>query len=151
MKQKQFETYTAEDTQRLGQKLALLLRPNDVITLSGDLGAGKTTFTKGIGTGLGVMRMINSPTFTIVKTYHGELPLYHIDAYRLEDSEEDIGFDEYFNGDGISVVEWPQFIESFLPDERLDFIFERKAGDKRLILCEPKGEFFEYVCEELAR
>ena len=148
----QFEVSTPEETEQLAQKLALLLRPNDVITLTGDLGAGKTTFTKGIGKGLGVKRIINSPTFTIVKTYQGEKPLYHIDAYRLEDQEEDIGFDEYFYGDGITVVEWPSFIASFLPEERLAINITRTEAEQgRVISFEPIGSFFEYVVKELSR
>ena len=87
-----------------------------MITLDGDLGAGKTTFTKGIAEGLGVKRTVNSPTFTIIKEYEGEsFPFYHMDVYRLENSDEDIGFDEYFNSDGVTVVEWATFIEEFLP------------------------------------
>ncbi|WP_440896783.1 tRNA (adenosine(37)-N6)-threonylcarbamoyltransferase complex ATPase subunit type 1 TsaE [Amphibacillus sp. Q70] len=142
---------TELETKRLARKLALLLRPNDVVTLIGELGAGKTTFTKGIGEGLGVKRTINSPTFTIVKSYQGELVLHHIDAYRLEDSDEDIGFDEYFYDDGITVVEWPQFIESYLPEEHLELMIERLDGNERLITLKPRGSFFEIVCEELMR
>ncbi|WP_226035516.1 tRNA (adenosine(37)-N6)-threonylcarbamoyltransferase complex ATPase subunit type 1 TsaE [Aquibacillus saliphilus] len=151
MKTFEFTTYTSEETIRLAEKLALLLRPGDVITLSGGLGAGKTTFTKGIGSGLGVTRMINSPTFTIVKEYMGELPLYHMDVYRLENSDEDIGFDEYFNGNGISVVEWATFIKEFLPEERLDIDFQLKNEDERTITFYPKGDAFEKICEELER
>ncbi|UOQ84309.1 tRNA (adenosine(37)-N6)-threonylcarbamoyltransferase complex ATPase subunit type 1 TsaE [Gracilibacillus salinarum] len=144
-----FETATEEETKRLASKLATLLRPNDVITLEGDLGAGKTTFTKGLGAGLGVTRTINSPTFTIVKEYQGEIPLYHMDVYRLENSEEDIGFDEYFNGDGITVVEWAHFIEEFLPDERLAIQMKRIDETKRKIIFQPVGHYFHSVCKEL--
>src|SRR5699024_12262642 len=94
--------------------LSALLKQGNVITLEGDLGAEKTTFTKGIAQGLGITDVISSPTFTIIKEYQGVLPLYHMDAYRLEFSEEDLGFDEYFAGEGISVVEWATFIEDFL-------------------------------------
>lgn len=148
---KKFEiiTHTSEETTRLAEKLAILLRPGDVVTLEGDLGAGKTTFTKGIGAGLGVRRTINSPTYTIVKEYAGELPLYHMDVYRLEDSEEDIGFDEYFNGNGISIVEWPQFIQAFLPEERLDIRLEVIDDRKRMITFYPKSADFQRLCEEL--
>ncbi|MDC3418593.1 tRNA (adenosine(37)-N6)-threonylcarbamoyltransferase complex ATPase subunit type 1 TsaE [Aquibacillus salsiterrae] len=146
-----FETMTEAETIRLAGKLATLLRPGDVVTLEGGLGAGKTTFTKGIGAGLGVTRTINSPTFTIVKEYIGELPLYHMDVYRLEGSEEDIGFDEYFNGSGISVVEWASFIEMYLPKERLDVEMKVKDEHTRIITFYPKGEAFEEICKELAR
>ncbi|WP_117149620.1 MULTISPECIES: tRNA (adenosine(37)-N6)-threonylcarbamoyltransferase complex ATPase subunit type 1 TsaE [Paraliobacillus] len=150
---KKFEiiTHTSEETTRLAEKLAILLRPGDVVTLKGDLGAGKTTFTKGIGAGLGVRRTINSPTYTIVKEYVGELTLYHMDVYRLEDSEEDIGFDEYFNGNGISIVEWPQFIQPFLPEARLDISLEVIDDLKRKITFYPKSADFQRLCEELLR
>ncbi|CQR47443.1 tRNA threonylcarbamoyladenosine biosynthesis protein TsaE [Paraliobacillus sp. PM-2] len=151
MKQYEIKTHTTEETMRIAEKLAVLLRPGDVITLQGGLGAGKTTFTKGLGIGLGVKRTINSPTFTIVKEYMGELPLYHMDVYRLEESEEDIGFDEYFNGDGISVVEWPQFIKPFLPNVRLDIQLTIIKNEERKITLYPKGHYFEQICEELIR
>ncbi|WP_058306287.1 tRNA (adenosine(37)-N6)-threonylcarbamoyltransferase complex ATPase subunit type 1 TsaE [Gracilibacillus massiliensis] len=144
-----FETYTEEETRRLANKLALLIRPGDVITLEGDLGAGKTTFTKGLGAGLGVRRTINSPTFTIVKEYIGEIPLYHMDVYRLENSEEDIGFEEYFNGDGITVIEWATFIEDYLPEERLTIQIKRLDEHKRAIIFKPIGSYFEEICKEL--
>lgn len=142
-------TRTSDETTRLAEKLAVLLRPGDVITLEGDLGAGKTTFAKGIGAGLGVRRTINSPTFTIVKEYQGELPLYHMDVYRLEGSEEDIGFDEYFHGDGISIVEWPKFIQPYLPDHRLDISLKVIDDTKRMVTFYPRGRDFKRLCEEL--
>lgn len=146
------ETKTEEETKRLAEKLALLIRPGDVLTLEGDLGAGKTTFTKGLGTGLGVRRTINSPTFTIVKEYMGEIPLYHMDVYRLENSEEDIGFDEYFHGDGVTVIEWASFIKDFLPAERLDIWIKRVDDHTRKIHFFPRGgDHYEFVCKELYR
>lgn len=151
MEQKTFITKTELETKQLAQELAMLLKPGDVITLEGDLGAGKTTFAKGIGTGLGVKRTINSPTFTIVKEYEGELPLYHMDVYRLEESDEDIGFQEYFDGDGISVVEWASFIEEYLPEKRLDIIMKAKGEKEREIIFKPHGTYFEFICKELAR
>ncbi|MRH44877.1 tRNA (adenosine(37)-N6)-threonylcarbamoyltransferase complex ATPase subunit type 1 TsaE [Aquibacillus halophilus] len=149
MEKFEFTSCTTEETKRLAKKLSLLLKPGDVITLAGDLGAGKTTFTKGIGAGLGVTRTINSPTFTIVKEYMGELPLYHMDVYRLENSDEDIGFEEYFNGNGITVIEWAIFIKDFLPEHRLDIDIRRKDENTRIITFFPKGEAFEKICEEL--
>ncbi|MGP4042603.1 tRNA (adenosine(37)-N6)-threonylcarbamoyltransferase complex ATPase subunit type 1 TsaE [Gracilibacillus sp. D59] len=149
MSQYIFETKTEEETRRLANELALLLSPGQVLTLEGDLGAGKTTFTKGLGAGLGVRRTINSPTFTIVKEYMGEIPLYHMDAYRLEDIQEDIGFDEYFNGDGITVVEWASFIEEFLPEERLQIQIKRIDEHTRKITFHPIGDHFDSICKEL--
>ena len=150
MTEKTYHVATPEETKHLAEKIALLLRPNDCLTLSGDLGAGKTTFTKGIGIGLGVKRTINSPTFTIVKVYQGEKTLYHIDAYRLEDEEEDIGFDDYFYGDGVTVVEWPQYISSFLPDERLDITINKvDDSDQRVITLTSTSDYFDYVIKEI--
>lgn len=151
MKENTFITKTELETQQLAADLALLLKPGDVITLEGDLGAGKTTFTKGIGEGLGVTRTINSPTYTIVKEYQGELPLYHMDVYRLEDSDEDIGFQEYFQGKGICVVEWASFIEEYLPKKRLDITIKLISEREREITLVPHGKDYEYICKELAR
>lgn len=149
MKHYKIETRSEDETIRLAEKLASLLKPGDVITLEGDLGAGKTTFTKGIARGLGVKRVVNSPTFTIVKEYTGELPLYHMDVYRLEDSDEDIGFSDYFDGDGISVVEWAQYIKDYLPGEYLNINISYIDEHKRLIKFQPKGVHFTYVASSL--
>ena len=99
---------SAADTQRLGALLGALVQPGDVVLLEGTLGAGKTALTQGIGAGLGVRGAINSPTFTLLKEYQGRLPLYHFDLYRIEDPEElfTLGFEDYFGGDGVAVVEW---------------------------------------------
>jgi tRNA threonylcarbamoyladenosine biosynthesis protein TsaE len=144
-------THNPDETMLLGEKLAKLLSPGDVLTLEGDLGAGKTTFTKGIAKGLDIKRTVNSPTFTIVKEYMGKYPLYHIDAYRLEDSEEDIGFENYFQGDGITVVEWSEFIMDFLPAERLHIKVTYDGNQKRKITFYPKGKHFETICKELTK
>lgn len=149
MSKHQIETQTEEETKKIATRLANLLRPGDVITLEGDLGAGKTTFTKGIAIGLGVKRIVNSPTYTIVKEYDGELPLYHMDVYRLEDSDEDIGLSEYFEGDGISVVEWAQFIEEYLPKERLDVKINYVNEQERVIEFYPNGSHFNWVVSSL--
>lgn len=145
----QIETHTEEETKRIAIKLANLLRPGDVITLEGDLGAGKTTFTKGIAIGLGVKRIVNSPTYTIIKEYEGELPLYHMDVYRLKDSDEDIGFSEYFGGEGISVVEWAHFIEEYLPKERLNIKINYINEQKRVIEFYPSGSHFNWAVSSL--
>ncbi|WP_077296856.1 tRNA (adenosine(37)-N6)-threonylcarbamoyltransferase complex ATPase subunit type 1 TsaE [Virgibacillus pantothenticus] len=142
-------TNTEETTIHLGENLAMLLNPGDVVTLEGDLGTGKTTFTKGIAAGLGVKRNVSSPTFTIIKEYEGEIPFYHMDVYRLENSEEDIGFDEYFNGEGITVVEWPQFIGSFLPEKYLEVKLTAIDEKSRKITFIPHGSHFEWVVKQL--
>ncbi|WP_078429383.1 tRNA (adenosine(37)-N6)-threonylcarbamoyltransferase complex ATPase subunit type 1 TsaE [Alkalihalobacterium alkalinitrilicum] len=144
-----FISQSPDDTYKFGEQLAQQLMAGDVITLEGDLGAGKTSFTKGIGKGLGVQRVINSPTFTIIKEYKGSIPLYHMDVYRLEDSEEDLGFDEYFEGEGVTVVEWASRIEEMLPEERLDIYIYHNGNDKRTFELRPKGERFISLCKEL--
>ncbi|WP_456272659.1 tRNA (adenosine(37)-N6)-threonylcarbamoyltransferase complex ATPase subunit type 1 TsaE [Bacillus sp. AK031] len=136
---------TAEFAGRLAEKLA----ENDVLTLEGDLGAGKTTFTKGLAKGLGVTRNVNSPTFTIIKEYQGRLPLYHMDVYRLDDSFEDLGFDEYFLGGGVTVVEWAHLIEEQLPEEKLAVTIRRKSEHERMIMLEPSGSRYEMLCKEI--
>ncbi|MFD2628647.1 tRNA (adenosine(37)-N6)-threonylcarbamoyltransferase complex ATPase subunit type 1 TsaE [Oceanobacillus kapialis] len=149
MQAHQIKVATEEETKQLAARLAGLLKPGDVLTLEGELGTGKTTFTKGIATGLGVKRHVSSPTFTIIKEYKGELPLYHMDVYRLENSEEDIGFDEYFNGNGICVVEWAQFIKEFLPEERLEIEIQYAGEEERIINFTAIGSHFEGLLGEL--
>lgn len=138
-----------EETAVLGEKLGSMLFPGALITLSGDLGAGKTTLTKSIGKALGVKKVINSPTFTILKSYKGRLPLFHIDAYRLEGISQDLGFEEVFDADGVCVVEWPHYIESQLPKERLEIEILRSAEDKRTFCLHAKGERYEKIVREL--
>jgi tRNA threonylcarbamoyladenosine biosynthesis protein TsaE len=142
--------HTIEETNTFGQQLAELLQPGDLITMEGDLGAGKTTLTKAIGAGLGVTRTINSPTFTIIKEYEGRLPLYHMDVYRLENSDEDIGFEEYFSGEGVTIVEWAQFIEDYLPKDRLELTLKHD-GESRTITLQPVGKRYEKLCKELTK
>ncbi|WP_071396430.1 tRNA (adenosine(37)-N6)-threonylcarbamoyltransferase complex ATPase subunit type 1 TsaE [Bacillus tuaregi] len=138
-----------EDTQDFSKRLASFLQPGDVITLEGDLGAGKTAFTKGLAVGLGIKRNVNSPTFTIIKEYHGTMPLYHMDVYRLEDAYEDLGFEEYFSGDGVTVVEWAHLIEEQLPHERLDIYIYHQGNDTRRLVIKPVGERYEHLCKEI--
>ncbi|QXE02243.1 tRNA (adenosine(37)-N6)-threonylcarbamoyltransferase complex ATPase subunit type 1 TsaE [Terribacillus sp. DMT04] len=142
--------HTIEETNTFGLRLAELLQPGDLITMEGDLGAGKTTLTKAIGGGLGVTRTINSPTFTIIKEYEGRLPLYHMDVYRLENSDEDIGFEEYFSGQGVTIVEWAHFIEDYLPKDRLELTIKHD-GEARTITLQPVGERYEKLCKELTK
>lgn len=137
------------ETRKVGQVLATLLKESSVITLEGDLGAGKTTFTKGIAEGLNIKRAVTSPTFTIMKQYEGTLPLFHIDAYRLEHSDEDIGFEEYIYGDGITVIEWAKFIEEFLPEERLKITIELLDEEKRRLTFEPIGDDYQKTVQKL--
>lgn len=138
-----------EETEAFAIALADLLEPGDLLTLEGDLGAGKTTFTKGLAKGLGVQRMVNSPTFTILKQYSGRLELNHFDVYRLENSDEDIGFDEFFNSEAVSVIEWAKFIEEYLPTERLGITITRQSEQERKIILHPIGRRYEKLCREL--
>ena len=115
-------TENDKQTMAIAKKLAESLEPGMTLLLEGDLGAGKTTFTKGIGEGLGVKRIIKSPSYTIIREYQdGRLPLYHIDLYRLDEGEaSELGLEEYFDGNGITVVEWPSIAPDELPKERLE-------------------------------
>jgi len=143
-------TNSEEETKEIAFLLGKIVQPNDVILLEGDLGAGKTTFTKGFAKGLEVKRTVNSPTFNIIKEYKGRIPLYHMDVYRLEGSSEDLGFDEYFMGEGVCVVEWAHLISDYLPNEFLKIIITHKE-DGRVITFIPKGNRYELVCEELIK
>ena len=140
-----------EETQVLAKKLAEIVEPQDTITLEGDLGAGKTTFTQAFAKGLGITRTVNSPTFTIMKQYNGRLPLNHLDVYRLEDSDEDLGWDEIFYGDAVTVVEWAHLIERDLPSERLAIEIRRVDDHARTITLIPFGKRYEMLCEELVK
>lgn len=126
------------------------LEPSDLILLNGDLGAGKTTLTQFIGKHLGVKRNINSPTFNIIKSYKGSnLKLHHMDCYRLEDSDEDLGFDEYFQDEGITIIEWSQFIQDLLPKEHLIINIETLSETKKTIKLEAQGTHYLKVKEEV--
>ena len=117
------ETNSPQETFSAGRQLGEKAFPGQVITLTGDLGVGKTVFTQGLAKGLGIEEPVNSPTFTIVQVYdEGRLPLYHFDVYRIADSDEmyEIGYEEYVYGDGVSVIEWPQLIDDILPENRYD-------------------------------
>ncbi|WP_040205628.1 tRNA (adenosine(37)-N6)-threonylcarbamoyltransferase complex ATPase subunit type 1 TsaE [Neobacillus jeddahensis] len=147
----QFERIStnSEETGQFAAGLAELLHPGDIIALEGDLGAGKTTFTKGLAKGLEIKKNVNSPTFTIIKEYKGRLPLYHMDVYRVADSYEDLGFDEYFNGDGVTVVEWAHLIDEQLPEERLTIFLYRLEEDRRKMVFVPTGNRYEELCKEI--
>lgn len=111
-------------TKQMAQRLAENIHERTIITLKGDLGSGKTTFTQGLAKGLGISKNVNSPTFTISKIYEGRLDLIHIDAYRLENESSDLGFEEFFDMDMVSVIEWPMYIADILPLERIDVAIE---------------------------
>lgn len=146
-------TKNETETMALAERLARFLTPGMTILLFGDLGAGKTTFTKGIGAGLGVKRIIKSPTYTIVREYtDGRLPLYHVDLYRLEESEViDLGLDEYFAGEGVSIVEWPTVSREDLPKEVLEVHLTAVLDklDQRRIQFLAKGKKYEQLLEQV--
>jgi tRNA threonylcarbamoyladenosine biosynthesis protein TsaE len=139
-----------EETQAIGEALASLFQPGDVVLLKGDLGAGKTTFTGGVAKGLHLNEKVISPTFNIMKTYFkGDLPLYHIDAYRLEDQNIEIGLDEYIEGDGVCLIEWPMYIESLIPDEHLDIVIHNLGGDERELIFQSESSNFDELLSAL--
>ena len=138
-----------DETIELGKQLGELLKPNMLITLSGDLSAGKTTFTKGIGLGLEIKKIINSPTFTILKQYQGRLNLSHFDAYRLEGQDDDLGFEEIFDSDDVCVVEWANFIEDILPVDRLTIEIKKIDENIREFVFKTNGEKYAQVVEAL--
>ncbi len=132
-----------QETEGLAQELALHVGKGFVLGLEGDLGAGKTTFTKYLGRALGIQDTINSPTFTIMKVYEHNPPLYHIDAYRLEGETDDFDLEEYIIDDGVAIIEWYKNIESFLPDSFLSIEFEWLGETKRRCIIEGRGEYAE--------
>ena len=119
-----------DKTEELAKVIGEVAQPGDNLVLTGDLGAGKTTLTKGIARGLGIEQMIKSPTYTIIREYdQGRLPLYHMDIYRVAASGADLGLDEYFEGEGLSVIEWGNLLEEALPEDYLELILEKSDTD----------------------
>lgn len=143
---------SAEQTYKLGEYLGKNLQQGDIICLTGDLGAGKTAFTKGIGAGLNIKEFITSPTYTIINEYNGNIPLFHFDVYRLEGVEEmyELGYEEYFFGDGAVVVEWADIVQDIIPQERLWItILRSKEEDSREIIFDASGDRYQKIIEEL--
>ena len=122
------ETRSPKETFLLGKRLGENARPGQVFTMTGDLGVGKTVFTQGLANGLGIEEPVSSPTFTIVQVYEeGRLPFYHFDVYRIGDVEEmdEVGFEDYIMGDGVSLIEWADLIREILPDKRTEVLIEK--------------------------
>lgn len=121
------ESFSAEETFAVGRKLGEEAKAGGVYCLSGDLGVGKTVFTKGFAVGLGITGPVNSPTFTILEEYNGRLPLYHFDVYRIEEPEEmeEIGYEDFFYGDGVCMIEWAELIEEILPTDAVRIRIEK--------------------------
>ena len=141
-------TRNENETIDLGYKLGKLLSKGSFIALKGDLAGGKTTFTKGIGKALNVKQIINSPTFTILKIYNGDLTLYHIDAYRLENNDYDLGLDE-LTDEGIMVVEWPEYYENYLPKDYIEINFKYIDNNTREINFVNHGSKYIDIIKEI--
>lgn len=145
-----FTSRSVEDTLRVAENIESEKFPNMVICLEGDLGCGKTVFTKGFASAMSIEETITSPTFTIIKEYlNGELPLYHMDVYRLDDTEEEIGIEDYYNKGGITIIEWADLVENRLPKERLVIKFKVIDEDTRVLIFEPYGEKYEELCNSV--
>ena len=141
-----YETHDPEETFEVGRKIGMNAKPGQIYTLTGDLGVGKTVFTQGVAAGLGITEPVNSPTFTVIQEYEdGRLPFYHFDVYRIGDLEEmeEIGYDDYFFGQGICLIEWAELIEEILPEKRIEVTIEKdleKGFEYRKITIEERGE-----------
>ena len=140
-------TNSEEETIELAQNFESEKFPNMVICLNGELGSGKTIFTKGFAQALGINETITSPTFTIIKEYEGELPLYHMDVYRLDEANDDIGIEEYFEKGGVCIIEWAANIKDILPKNRLEIKIKVIDENKRSIMINAYGKEYEELCE----
>ena len=140
------ETHDPEETFEVGRTIGMNAKPGQIYTLTGDLGVGKTVFTQGVAAGLGITEPVNSPTFTIIQEYEdGRLPFYHFDVYRIGDLEEmeEIGYDDYFFGQGICLIEWAELIEEKKKEKRIEVTIEKdleKGFEYRKITIEERGE-----------
>lgn len=143
-------TYSEAETIELAQNIESEKFPNMVICLEGDLGSGKTVFTKGFAQALEITEEVTSPTFNIIKEYTtGELPLYHMDVYRLDGKVDGLGIEEYYTKKGITIIEWSDTISDYLPDKRLNIKIKSSDDDedKRTIIITPYGKKYEDLCE----
>lgn len=139
-----------EDTLTLAENIESEKFENMAICLDGELGSGKTVFVKGFAKALGIEDNITSPTFNIIKEYYsGELPLFHMDVYRLDEVEEDIGIRDYFKKNGVTIIEWSEMIKKDLPDERLEINFKIIGEDTRVLVFNPIGKIYEDLCESI--
>ena len=145
-------TYSEGETIELAQNIESEKFPNMVICLMGDLGTGKTVFTKGFAQALEVQEEVTSPTFSIIKEYtSGEMPLYHMDVYRLDGEVEDLGIEEYYTKKGVTIIEWADMIPDYLPEKRLEIKIKSSSEDedKRIITITPYGKKYEELCEAI--
>lgn len=142
-----YTSRSVNDTLRIAQDLESEKFPNMVICLYGELGSGKTVFTKGFASAMEIDETITSPTFNIIKEYTtGELPLYHMDVYRLNEDDDTIGIKDYFNKGGVTIIEWADVIKNKLPEKRLDIKFKVIDEDTRVLVFMPHGEEYDEIC-----
>lgn len=145
-----YKSKNDNDTMELAQNIESEKFPNMVICLDGELGSGKTVFVKGFASALGITDNITSPTFNLIKEYDtGELPLYHMDMYRLEEDASSIGVEEYFIKGGVTIIEWADLIEESLPNERLDIKFKIVDENTRILVLIPHGNRYEELCDSV--
>lgn len=150
MNEYKYNSKSEIDTMTLAQNFESEKFPNMVICLDGELGSGKTVFVKGFAKALGIEENITSPTFNLIKEYlDGELPLFHMDVYRLEDGDKTIGFNDYFNKGGITIIEWSDIIKDKLPEDRLDIKFKFVDENVRLLTLIPHGQAYEDLCDSV--
>lgn len=143
----EFITKSKNETIALAKRLGHFLKAGDFLALKGDLAGGKTTFTKGLGLALDIHEVINSPTFNILKIYHGKIDLYHIDAYRLENNDYDLGFEDLMD-EGLTVCEWPEYFLAYLPENYLTVEFTYLDENTRRLTFEAKGKHYEEILKE---
>ena len=135
-------------TERLGERIGSMARPGLILTLRGDLGAGKTVLARGVARGLGIEGPVTSPTFTLLNQLSGRFPFYHFDLYRLDDADEiyELGFEEFINGDGVAVIEWPENMDYLHPNEYVDIYINKAVDDEiRDIKIEIIGDSFKWL------
>lgn len=140
--------HNEEETIELAQNIESEKFANMVICLEGDLGSGKTVFTKGFAHAMGIVD-VTSPTFNIIKEYEGELPLYHMDVYRVENNIDNLGLNEYFDKGGVTIIEWADMIKDYLPEERLEIVFKMIDENTRVVILKPYGDKYVSVCEAI--
>lgn len=146
--QYKYTAYDVQDTLELAQNIESEKFPNMVICLTGDLGSGKTMFTKAFAQALEVTEEVTSPTFNIIKEYEsGEIPLYHMDVYRLDGKVDELGIEEYYTKKGVTIIEWADMIEEYLPKNRLDIHIKILDEEKRRFIVTPHGKKYEELCE----
>lgn len=146
-------TKSPEETKKLGKKLGKLTKPGDLLAFYGELGAGKTCFIQGISQGLKVKDYVTSPSFTIINEYKGKIPIFHFDLFRLNHAEEilELNYMEYFYGEGLTVIEWAEKIEAFLPQEHLKIDIKFKDHSQRIISLISQGDRFNRFLKELSK